>query len=184
MYQEDPEAISEIIAHFEAELRELAHWKMRNQPRSLLQTTALLNSACRRMIAASRETPPGWTDQVHFLRVAAKTMRSVLTDYARRREAAKRGGRSAPRPVEEMSVAGDVGFQDRMLGILSIHEVIEEQATISPGHAEIAELRYFGGLTIEETARAAGVGVKKVKLACAQLKRLLQKREQGEVGGP
>jgi RNA polymerase sigma-70 factor, ECF subfamily len=178
MDQKEPDVAGEIIAKFEAELRKLAHWKMRHQPRSLLQTTALLNSACRRMIAASQETPPDWTDQAHFLRVAAKAMRSVLTDYARKRESAKRGGRAAPQPIEEMSIPGDADFQDRVLDVLDIHETIEEQASINPDYAEIVELRYFGGLTVEETSLAAGVGVKKVKLACAQLKRLLQKREE------
>ncbi len=181
MDEEDPEAVGEIIAQFESELRKIAHRRMRNQPRSLLQTTALLNSACRRLIAASKETPPGWTDHAHFLRVAAKTMRSVLTDYARRRQAVKRDRRAASQPIEEVNVAGEESFQDRILGVLSIHEVMEEQAAINPSYAEIVELRYFGGLSIPETAQAAGVGVKKVKLACAQLKRLLEKHENDEV---
>jgi len=181
MDQEEPEAVREIIAQLESELRKIAHRGMRNQPRSLLQTTAVLNSACRRLIASSEETPPDWTDHAHFLRVAAKTVRSVLADYARKRHAAKRSGRATSQPVEEMNVAGDESFRDRILGVLSVHEVMEEQAAINPSYAEIVELRYFGGLTIEETARAAGVGVKKVKLACAQLRRLLQKHEEEDV---
>lgn len=175
----DSEAIGEVIARFEAELRRLAHGKMRNQPRSLLQTTALLNSACRRLIAASEETPPRWTDEAHFLHLAAAAMRSVLIDYARKRHSAKRHARPASRPVEELAAPGEHDFQASLLGVLAIDEGIEEQRTINAENADLAVLRYFGGLTVEETARAAGVGVNKVKLACAQLRRLLRKREEG-----
>ncbi|MFT7669524.1 MAG: RNA polymerase sigma-70 factor (ECF subfamily) [Planctomycetota bacterium] len=177
MDQENPEDIGEIIAQFETELRRIARGKMRNQPRSLMQTTALLNSACRRMIAANKDSSPEFDDEAHFLRVAAKTMRSVLTDYARKRQSIKRDKGVDQRPVEEIEANTGPNFVDRLLGILTISEIIEEQATVSPENAAIVELRYFGGLTLEETASAAGVGVKKVKLACAQLKRLLEHRD-------
>ena len=180
MNVQDSKAVGELLARFEAELKDLARRRMRHQPRSLLQTTALVNSACRRIIAASDKAPPNWTDETHFLRVAAKAMRSVLTDYARRRDSAKRARAVDPRPIEEHEVAGEAAFADRMADVVTLGEVLDEQARIDPLHAQIVELRYFGGLTLEETAQACGVGVKKVKLACAQLKHLLRRWESDE----
>lgn len=180
MNLEDSQAIGEILTRFESELRNLARRRMRSQPRSLLQTTALVNSACRRIIGASEEAPPNWTDEAHFLRVAARAMRSVLTDYARKRDSAKRSRAVDPRPVEEHEVADDQSFGGRMADVLTLNEILDEQAKIDPAHARLVELRYFGGLTLEETAKASGVGVKKVKLACAQLKHLMRRWESDE----
>ena len=173
-----PDTVRDIIQQFEGELRKIARMKMARQPRSVLQTTVLLNSACRRIIAANREAPPEFEDEGHFMRLAASAMRSVLTDYARKRRASKRDLGISPVPVSEIAGSSEERELDEEQEerILVIDAIMSELESLSPRMARMAEMRIFGGATIAETAQAHGVGKNAVKLATATFKRIARRR--------
>ncbi|MHC4845491.1 MAG: ECF-type sigma factor [Planctomycetota bacterium] len=131
------------------ELRDLARRHLREERRDhTLQPTALVNEAWMRMgehCAVDRE---------HFLALAARTMRRVLIDHARRQRADKRGGRDWRRVTLAEPVTPHGG---RELDVLEIHELLERLSVRDPRGAQVVELRYFGGLSIDETARVLDV---------------------------
>ena len=119
-----------------------------------LQTTALVNEAWMRIFQGV-EIP--WNDRGHFLRVAARAMRNVLIDNARARQAAKRGVRADILP-EELELFFEA-HEDRTAGLLELHEALEKLADYDDKLAELVELRFFAGLSMEETAEVLGVSV-------------------------
>jgi RNA polymerase sigma factor (TIGR02999 family) len=133
------------------ELRRLAAGCLRRErPNHTLQPTALVNEAYLRLAAQSQ---PEWNDRVRFLAVASHLMREILIDYARTRNRAKRGGGQAPICVEdagELAAAGEVD-------LLALDEALNGLEHIDSRQRRIVELRYFGGLSIEETAQALGI---------------------------
>lgn len=121
-----------------------------------LQPTALAHEAYIRL-AGQRQTP--WQNRAHFLGVAAQVMRRILVDHARARKAEKRGGGEAPMPLDTgiLQVAGPaVEFDD-------LDRALTDLAKSSERQAQVVELRYFGGLTIEETAEVLGISAVTVK---------------------
>jgi RNA polymerase sigma factor (TIGR02999 family) len=95
-----------------------------------------------------------WKSRAHFFGVAAKAMRSVLVDHARARHAAKRGG-----AVQQLTLgsAGEVANQESTVDVMALDEALRRLAEIDPRKSQLVELRYFGGLSIEETAEVLGV---------------------------
>jgi RNA polymerase sigma factor (TIGR02999 family) len=95
-----------------------------------------------------------WRNRAHFFGVAAGMMRRILVDHARRRRAEKRGG-----AMERVTLAGDVAAADspKEIDVLALHESLERLAAFDPQQERIVELRYFGGLTIDETAEVIGI---------------------------
>jgi RNA polymerase sigma factor (TIGR02999 family) len=139
------------------ELRRLAHRQLGNEMgERTLDTTDLVHEAYLRLVDESLVTQRG---RAYFFAAAAQAMRRVLVDRARRRGAAKRGGHQGPLTLEEATISVDV-FADQLV---ALDEALERLATLSPRQARVVECRYFGGLSVEETAEALEVSPRTVK---------------------
>jgi RNA polymerase sigma factor (TIGR02999 family) len=144
--QGDEAALQNLIPMVYRELRRLAHRYMsRERPAHTLQTTALIHEAYQRLI----DTPHvGWQDRTHFYAVCAQLMRRILVDYARSRRYQKRGGGIQLAPFDEMLIAPSERGRD----LVALDEALTALATVDPRKAQVVELRFFGGLTADETA--------------------------------
>ncbi len=130
------------------ELRRIAaRYMSRERPGQTLQATALVNEAFVRLAA---ERPREFQNRTHFLAVAALSMRQILVQRARARGAAKRGGAPQRVTLDDALLAGEGASID----VLALDEALTRLAALDPTQAKVVELRYFGGLTIEETADA------------------------------
>jgi len=128
------------------ELHRLARaYMVRETPGHTLQTTALINEAYIRLIQAKHVQ---WRDRAHFFALSAKLMRRVLVDFARSRRAQKRGGAAHAIPLEE---AADVAPR-KGVDLIALDSALEKLAAIDPRKSQIIELRFFGGLSVDETA--------------------------------
>jgi RNA polymerase sigma factor (TIGR02999 family) len=146
------EALDDLMPIVYADLRRVAAGYMRREtPGHALQPTALVHEAYVRLIDQRQVK---WRNRAHFFGVAAGMMRRILVDNARRRRADKRGG-----GWERVTLAGDEAAADsrKAIDVLALHEALERLAAFDPQQARIVELRYFGGLTIEETAEVVGI---------------------------
>jgi RNA polymerase sigma-70 factor (ECF subfamily) len=133
------------------ELRRLAHGYLRGErPDHVLQTTALVNEAYLRLAGMERVQ---WRDRAHFFAMAATSMRRILVDYARARNREKRGGGLTLTSIDNH----DVAAQERGLDVAALDEALIELARFDARQARIVELRFFGGLTMEETAQALDI---------------------------
>jgi RNA polymerase sigma factor (TIGR02999 family) len=142
----DKTALDKLMPMIHEELRRLAHHYMgRERPGHTLQTTALVNEAYLRLV---NRKDVHWQNRAHFFAIAAQSMRSILVDHARGLAYAKRGG-GAPKIAldEAMTVS-----QERAAEVVALDETLAILAEIDPKQSRIVELRFFGGLTIEETA--------------------------------
>ena len=147
----DRAALDQLVPIVYDELHRLAHFHMRGErPDHLLQTTALVNEAYLRLIDVTRMQ---WHDRAHFFAVAAQMMRRVLVDVARERCAQKRGGGIRIVPLDDALAVAD----DRSLDLVALDEALDALATIDPRKVRVVELRYFGGLTVDETAAVIGM---------------------------
>ncbi len=166
------------------ELRRIAaRYVSRERPGQTLQATALVNEAFVRLAA---ERPRQFQNRTHFLAIAAISMRQILIQRARARRAAKRGGAPLRITLDDgnmpaSGIAGGAGQNQSRPGdidVLALDEALERLGALDAGLARIVELRYFGGLTVEETAEAVGSSPATVKrhwaLARAWLKRALE----------
>jgi RNA polymerase sigma factor (TIGR02999 family) len=130
------------------ELRRLAHHYMaREQAGHTLQGTALVNEAYLRLIEAKRVQ---WRDRVHFFAISAKLMRRILVDFARSRRSQKRGGPVRPLSLDESVVVSSQKGPD----VLLLDAALKKLAEVDPRKSQIVELRFFGGLTVEETLKS------------------------------
>ena len=156
--QGDRAALDALVPVVYDELRRQAERYMRRQaPGHTLQTTAVVHEAYLRL---AHQDGAGWQSSAHFFRVAANVMRSVLVDHARARRAAKRGGSAAPLTLSAAdAAAGAEGGVD----VEALDEALVRLAEFDPGKSRVVELRYFTGLTIEETAGVLGVSPATVK---------------------
>jgi RNA polymerase sigma-70 factor (ECF subfamily) len=164
------------------ELRRIAaRYINRERPGQTLQATALVNEAFVRLAA---ERPREFQNRTHFVAIAALSMRQILVQRARARRAIKRGGAPDRVTLDDNLSPSGAGFRDgpqfgaaRDVHILALDEALTRLAQVDPGLVQIVELRYFGGLTVEETAEAVGVSPATVKrqwaVARAWLKRAL-----------
>jgi RNA polymerase sigma factor (TIGR02999 family) len=139
------------------ELRRIAHRYMLHERQGhTLQTTALVNEAYLRLAG---EQKIDWQSRTHFFAVMARVMRHVLTDHARRRSYAKRGG-----AMKQVSLAEtDVMSPERAEELVALDEALAELAQIDPRKSQVVELRYFGGLSLEETAEALDISLMTVR---------------------
>lgn len=148
----DQSALDELTPLVYAELRAVAAGYLRRErPGHTLQATALINEAYLRLIG--RKHGP-WQGRSHFYGIAARLMRQVLVEHARKHQAKKRG---RDRVAVTLSHADEV-VRATEVDILAVHEVLERLASFDAQQARIVELRFFGGLSIEETAEALGIG--------------------------
>ena len=140
-----------------AELRRIAGRLMTHERRDhTLQATAIAGEAYVNLIERHERN---WQNRAHFFAVAAQSMRHLLVDYGRRRHALKRQGPNAAVPAEPPGGDGAPSYDE----ILAVNEVLDRLAAIDPRQARVVELRYFGGLTEEETALVLQVSTRTVK---------------------
>ena len=178
----DTSALDALLPAVYAELHRQAERAMRREPAGhTLQPTALIHEAYQRLVDHPRVS---WQSRTHFFGVAARCMRQVLVDHARARTAAKRGGGE----IRVTLSAAHARVDEPAAEILELHEALERLATVDPDQVRLVELRYFAGLTIEETAAALGVSPATVKrdwaIARAWLRRELADHASGEAAGP
>jgi RNA polymerase sigma-70 factor (ECF subfamily) len=163
---------AELMPQVYDELRRLAANYLRNErPGQTLQATALVHEAFLRL---SREKNQPWKNRTHFLAIAALSMRQILVQRARARHAEKRGGEGAERitlddsvmSASAQGVAAGQGRDDGPTGgvdVLELDAALEKLAALDPQQARIVELRYFGGLTVEEAAESLDISPATVK---------------------
>ena len=155
--QRDQAALQELMPLLHAELRRLAHRYMaREGPGHLLQTTALVHEAYVRLIDF-KNIP--WQDRAHFFGVSAQLMRRILVDYARSRNYLKRGGGM----VKVSLGAADGVTVERAADFVALDDALERLAALDPRKSRIVELRFFGGLSVEETAEVLKVSPRTIK---------------------
>ena len=153
----DRAALDRLVPLVYAELHRLAHLHLaRDRPSHTLQTSALVNEAYLRLTGASRVD---WRDRAHFLGVCASIMRQVLIQYARLRDAGKRGGKAVRVGFDEAFVPSP----ERDADFIALDDALNELAKADPREAKIVELRFFGGLTEEETAHVLGISDRTVR---------------------
>jgi RNA polymerase sigma-70 factor, ECF subfamily len=153
----DAAALDGIVPLVEAELRRLARAYMaRERGGHTLQTTALMNEAYVRLVDA-RGLP--WSSRAHFVGIAARLMRRVLVDHARARGYKKRGGGARQTTLDEGMAVSAAPNVD----IVALDRALDALATVDERKSRVIELRYFGGLTVEETAEALHVSPDTVK---------------------
>ena len=135
------------------DLRRLAHRRIGSQPGAVtISATGLVHEAYLKMVDGG-----DWADRAHFLAVAARAMREILIDRARARNAAKRGGGSRPVTLD----ADLVGTEDDVLGqVLALNDALDRLAALDHDLAQMVELRFFGGLDVEDAAEVQGVSVR------------------------
>jgi RNA polymerase sigma factor (TIGR02999 family) len=179
----DPTAAERLLPLVYDRLRARAAALMAERPRQVtLQPTALVHEAYLRLVGKPRAEP--WSGRAHFLAVAAKAMRHVLIDAARRRRADKRGG--GVKAVTLTESGGSGGEEtSRDADLLDLDEALEALTALHPRHARVAELRWFAGLSVPEAAEALGVSPTIVKEEWAMARAWLRRRLEGEgPGGP
>jgi len=145
------DALENLIPLVYEDLRRLAAGYMQEAAGHALQPTALVHEAYVRLIDQKQVK---WRNRAHFFGVAASMMRRILVDHARRRRAEKRDGNRERVTLTDNEAAAE---GPREIDVLALHESLEQLATFDPQQERIVELRYFGGLTIEETAEVVGV---------------------------
>jgi RNA polymerase sigma-70 factor, ECF subfamily len=154
--QGDESALDKLIPLVYEELRKIAHYQMaRERAGHTLQTTALVNEVCLRLIGGA-EIP--WQDRAHFMALSAQLMRRVLVDHARGRGRAKRGGAVQKLSLDE-SLAIPVGPD---ADIARLDDALNSLAAADARKAKTVELRFFGGFSVEETAKVLNVSVRTV----------------------
>ncbi len=147
----DEQALDRLMPLVYEELRRMANRYLRNERRNhTLQTSALVHEAYLRLVDHENIA---WQNRAHFFGVAAQAMRRILVDHARTRNYEKRGG--AMRHVSLDEAASMV--EERASELIALDEALRELAKIDPRKSRVVELRYFGGLSVEETAEALGV---------------------------
>lgn len=145
-------ALDQLMPLVYAELRRMArHYMSAQGPTLTLQTTALIHEAYVRLVG---DTGRRWENRAHFFGVAAKAMRHVLVDYARARHAVRRGG-DAKRVItfDDAVIVSD----DRVAAVVALDDALTELAELHPRQGQVVELKYFGGLSVKETAEALNV---------------------------
>jgi len=168
----DQAALDELMPLVYDELRHLAENHFRRQQNHTLQPTVLVHEVYLRLLGHSNIS---WQGRAHFFGVAAKTMRNLLVDHARSQKASKRGGsqlRLSLAEAEQPNKEAEVDF-------MALDQALKALAGLNPQYSQVVELRYFGGLTIEETAEVLGVSHATIerdwKFARVWLKRELSK---------
>ena len=172
------EAANELVLLVYGELRRMAGaYMQRERPGHTLQATALVNEAYIRLVGGE---PGQWQNRAHFFAIAAHTMRQVLLEYARRRHAGKRGGIDARKVDIDAELLID---EHKLEDVVAIDELLDRLALLDPRQSRLVELRFFGGLNLEEAGEVMGVSPTTLKrewrLAKAWLSRELSTEKSG-----
>jgi len=153
----DRVALEKLMPVVYAEMHRLAHiYMIRERPGHTLQTSALVNEAYLRLIDANRVD---WQDRAHFFAVSAKVMRQVLMQHARLRYARKRGGGAVKVDFDEAFVPSP----ERDADLIALDDALNALAQKDPREAKVVELRFFGGLSEQETAHVLGISDRTVR---------------------
>jgi RNA polymerase sigma factor (TIGR02999 family) len=169
----DSEALDALTPLVYEELHRRAHWHMRREnPGHMLQTTALVNEAYLRLVDLRQVS---WRDRAHFFALASRVIRHVLVDAARARRSLKRGAADPPDTLDQDLLVSATPPAD----IMALDDALRALSVIDDRKNQVVELRFFGGLTVEETATVLGVSAETVKrdwkLAKAWLRRELRR---------
>jgi len=173
----DEGALKKLFPLVEPELHRLAHYYMgRERAGHTLQTSAILNEAYLRLVDNTR---PLWENRTHFVAATAQLMRRIMVDHARARHSLKRGGGALRVTFDEAALVAPARSEE----LLALDEALEGLAAQDPRMSQIVELRYFGGLTVEETAEFLKLSPRTVErdwtMAKAWLHRALSQDESG-----
>jgi RNA polymerase sigma-70 factor (ECF subfamily) len=167
-------ALDEMLPLIESELRRLAHRYMsRERPGHTLQTTALVNEAYLRLID---QNDIRWQNRAHFFAIAAQMMRRILVDYARRNKYAKRGGGAVHVSLNQ----ADLIANEPAAEVKALDEALRRLESLDARQARVVELRFFGGLTIKETAEVMDISVDMVKREWSTAKAWLYREVSGQ----
>jgi len=153
----DPQAASRLVPLVYSELRQIAaRFMRRERVDHTLQTTALVHEAYLKLV---EQTPASWQNRAHFFAIAAQVMRHILIDHARGHGREKRGGGQTVIQLDE----GLVFSPEQSSELLEVDAALQRLAELDPRQGKIVELRFFGGLTVDETAAVLGISPKTVK---------------------
>jgi RNA polymerase sigma factor (TIGR02999 family) len=172
----DDKALEQLTPVVENELHRLAHHCMaRENPGHTLQTTALVNEVYLRLVDIHAVS---WQDRAHFFAISARMMRRILTDFARSRHYQKRGGGAVQVTLDEALVVTPEKHAD----IIALDQALTQLAALYPRQSQVVELRFFGGLEVEEAAEALKVSPETVKRDWRFAKSWLLRAMSGEKG--
>jgi RNA polymerase sigma factor (TIGR02999 family) len=174
----DKAALDRLMALLYPELRRIARGYMRNQRTAhTLQPTALVHEAYARLV---KQSQPDYNNRAHFMGVAAHIMRQILIDHARARNAEKRGGKVAKVPLDEVTAMA----AERPSAMIAIDDALRELERNNPLQAQLVEMRFFGGMTAEDSAEVLKITAAQVRrqlrLGQAWLQRLLDRTAEPE----
>jgi RNA polymerase sigma factor (TIGR02999 family) len=174
----DPQAAEQLLPLVYHELRKLAASRLAQEsPGQTLQATALVHDAYLRLV--NQSTPQTWENRRHFFAAAAEAMRRILVENARRKGSLKRGGDKQRQPLEVLAARSDQGTED----LLALDEALERLVQTDPQAAEVVKLRYFAGLTMDETAAALDISVRTAFYAWDYARSWLRQAMRGESSG-
>jgi RNA polymerase sigma-70 factor, ECF subfamily len=172
----DSAAADEVIPLVYEELRRLAaHYLAREQPGHALQTTALVHEAYLRLVDQRQSN---WRNRAHFYGAAAQVMRRILVDHARARQAEKRGGDAEHLTLDEALTFSDSQSEE----LVRLDEALARLARLDARQSRVIELRFFAGLSVEETAEVIGVSPKTVKRDWSVARAWLHRELRGTTG--
>jgi len=154
--RDEPDALEALVAAIYPDLKQLAHFQLaKERPEHTLNTTEIVHEAFLRLASGDKS----WNGRGHFMRAAARVMRHLLVDYARQRNAEKRGNGMAAITLQD-----DHQFTaDHTLAVLDLDAAIREIAAIDPRLESVIECLYFAGLDVNETAEALGISSRTVE---------------------
>jgi len=180
--KDNPAVVANLVPLVYQELRRLARRLMRRERSDhTLQTTALVHEAYLKLVGKGKLE---WNDRTHFIGIAAHAMREILVEHARAYHASKRGGEEQK---VQLTIEVPAGSEDRSVDLLALDVALNKLAELSPRQCQVIEMRFFGGLSVEETAEALGISPKTVKrdwsAARAWLHREMR-RDAKQDGGP
>ena len=171
-------ALDQLTPMVYDELRRIAHrYVRRERGGHTLATTALVNEAYVRLAGFQKVT---WQNRAHFFAVSAQVMRHVLIDHARRYQYAKRGGDLQRVSFDRVENESALMAPQRVTELLALDEALEEFAKLDPRKSQVVELRYFGGLSLEETAEVLHVSMMTVRRDWRAAKAWLFRRMKAE----
>jgi len=175
----DRAALERLIPLVDRELRRIARRYLdKKRPGAALETTSLVNEAYVRLMDVKQAS---WRDRAHFFALCASIMRGILVDRARARRSAKRGRGEQPLPLDEAAIVSPQRTSD----LVAIDDALTALSRMDPRRARVVELRFFGGLTAEETAEVLGTSRATVMRDWAVAKLwLMQELTRGELRGP
>lgn len=174
----DSDALDDLLPLVYDELRRMAHRRMREERAGhTFSTTALVHEAYLELVDLDSID---WQDRTHFFAIAARVMRNVLVDYAVKRTAQKRGGNRDRVPLCEEDAPVEVNLAD----VLAVHQALKQLGKRDERQARVVECRFFGGLTIDETAEALDISPATVGRDWRVARAWLNRELKNEGGGP